>query len=74
MSNIDTLIDENNLFFGILFTLIGAFLFIREGKKMIDDYLDEDYIMMSFSIKTFAASLMFLMIGFFLINRDLELL
>jgi hypothetical protein len=52
-------IDEYSLISGTILFLLGAFLCSREGKKLVDNYLDEDYVLMSFSIKKFGAGLVF---------------
>jgi hypothetical protein len=66
-------IDEYSLISGTILFLLGAFLCSREGKKLVDNYLDEDYVLMSFSIKKFGAGLVFLTASVFLLNKELRI-
>lgn len=72
MSN--TNIFNWNIILGISFLIVGLFFFIRDGRKMVENHLDKDYILASNSIKKFGASIFFLIAGLFLINQELNLL
>lgn len=74
MSKLDAFVNEYNIFFGIFAFIIGLILFLKEGRNLVNYFIDEDYILASFSIQKFGAGIMFLIMGFFLLNKDLDLL
>lgn len=53
-------INEHNVIFGIIFTLITGYFSFKNGKNLIDEYLDKKWSLYSYTVGIFTGWFVFL--------------
>ena len=60
-------LEEHNIIFGLIFTLVGGYFFIRNVKALIDELDEKDYWLASYSIEILFGGGFLMVIGIILL-------
>jgi len=60
-------INEHYIIFGIIFSVITGYFSFKKGKNLIDEYLDNDWSSLMFTVSIFTGWFIFLLSSIFLL-------